>query len=130
MIDVTGIDLVEFVKKVYELSKPKGMGHMHFQAGPLDQTMAERIVELSKDDGTFALCTDYVEGRACKMNVWRHDRSNPPKNGLFIHATWYDHTDAQFAELLSAMGLAKIESEIEHSHCCECSNCQDKQKQN
>ena len=38
MIDVTGIDLVEFAKKVYELSVPQGMGILHFTPQALLQT--------------------------------------------------------------------------------------------
>jgi hypothetical protein len=32
-IDITGVDMVEFVKKVYELSLPQGMGFLHYQEG-------------------------------------------------------------------------------------------------
>jgi hypothetical protein len=37
MIDISGIDLVKFAQAVYELSKPQGLGFLHFSPGPLEE---------------------------------------------------------------------------------------------
>ena len=44
MIDITEIDLVEFVKRVYDLSKPQGLGFLHYEAGQLSTDEAKKIV--------------------------------------------------------------------------------------
>ena len=34
-IDVTGIDLIQFIKEVYKLSVPAGLGYLHFRDGKM-----------------------------------------------------------------------------------------------
>ena len=62
MIDITGIDLKEFAKAVYAMSVPAGMGFMHFQAGPLPDEAAQKLVDHSVNDSRLALKMDYVGG--------------------------------------------------------------------
>lgn len=59
MIDITDVNMVEFVKKVYDLSRPQGMGMMHFTPVPLTDEEAKSLIN---DDGTVNM--DYVRGRA------------------------------------------------------------------
>lgn len=103
MLKITGIDLVKFVQKVYELSKPQGLGIMHFQEGGLPEEDAKDIVANGKKD-TVAISMDYVKGRAYKMVVWRED------GDLFIRPQWFDHTHAQLKELLADFGIDLPES--------------------
>jgi hypothetical protein len=111
MIDVTGIDLVEFAKAVYEASLPQGLGVLHAAPGPLSDEEARSIAEAPK----FSM--DYVGGRACKMCVSQRDGK------LLIADTWYDHTDEQYDELLSQFGLTRT-SKKKHGCACNCEKCQ------
>ena len=99
MIEITGIDLKEFAKKVYELSSPQGMGFLHFTPAPLSDERAKEIINRFVNDKWAALRMDYVDGRACKMVVKKIDGK------LFINDNWYDHTDEQLQELLEALKI-------------------------
>ena len=116
MIDVTGIDLVEFAKAVYDLSLPKGMGHLHYNPEPLSDEEAKGLVASSELKGHSALSMDYVKGRCCKMHVSRHEGQ------LEISDNWYDHTDAMFDKLLERFGLNRGGTS-EHGCACECDTC-------
>lgn len=117
MIDVTDVDMVKFVQKVYELSQPQGMGMLHFQPGGLTSDEAEELVEA---DGTVSL--DYVKGRSCKMYT-RKDNGR-----LVIGDKWYDHTDAQLSELLEFVGIGVTPGTKagEHGGSCNCADCRTK----
>ena len=114
MIDVTGVDMVKLVKKVYDLSRPQGLGMMHFEPGGLSDAEVKSLI---RDDGTVDM--DYIRGRACKFHVWIKD------DRFVISDNWYDHTDAQHAELLQHVGFSKPES-AEHGVSCNCDNCRTK----
>lgn len=115
MINITGVDLVKFAQKVYELSLPQGSGFLYFTPEPLSEERAKVIVERGKDS-KWPLEMDYVYGRACKMTVFSNDGK------LEIHDSWYDHTDEQFINLLSEFNI-KLESVKEHNAACNCINC-------
>jgi hypothetical protein len=90
MYDVTGINLVEFVKGVYDMSAPMGMGHLHFKSEPMtDAEAREQIM----DEGRCAVSMDYVRGRCCKMYVTRRG------NRLYARSYWPDHNEAQLRAL-------------------------------
>lgn len=95
MIDITGVDLHKFVKEAYALSKPQGLGLMHFQEGALDDKTVEEI--LSCGDSRIAASMDYVHGRAVKMVVFKKD------DRLEIRDSWFDHSDSQLRQLLQAV---------------------------
>lgn len=117
MIDITEIDLIEFTKKVYELSVPQGMGFLHYTSKPLADSEAKQLVDVFKNDKRLALDMDYVKGRACKMHVRR-------ENGkLTIPDTWYDHTDRIYQQLLDHFGIQKSINK-EHGCACNCIDCQ------
>ena len=99
-IDVTGIDLVKFVQAVYRISKPQGMGILHYKAGELSEEDAKAIVKRDETSSTCALSMDYVHGRACKMGVRRE-----PDNRLSISDRWYDHTSQDLQDLLGELGI-------------------------
>lgn len=114
MIDVTGVDLIKFAQKAYELSKPQGLGFLHFQSGGLSHTDAGGC--LGKPGDRCALDMDYVFGRACKMIVFREG------DKLQIRDAWYDHTDSQLAALLKEFNIEPPKP-AEHGMSCECSDC-------
>ena len=116
MIEVTGIDLKQFAKDVYDLSVPQGLGFLRFEKGGLQDDVAEKLVFR---EPLYPLNMDYVHGRACKMTV----RKDGEK--LFIDNTWYDHTDDQFKELLSRHNI-QIEKTRNHGFSCACSDCKAK----
>ncbi len=94
MIEITRIDLVKFVQKVYDLSMPQGLGYLHFQDGQLESEEAERIIDAWKDNKRMAVDMDYIKGRSCKMHVHKEGKK------LWIQSSWYDHTESQLKELL------------------------------
>ena len=112
MIDITGVDLIKFVKKAYELSKPLGLGLLHYTPEPLsDEEAKECIIK-----GEVGM--DYVKGRSCKMRA-RFDDGR-----LLIRDKWFDHTDVQLTELLDHVGIQHIADPIDkHRSSCECSDC-------
>jgi hypothetical protein len=116
MIDVTGVDTVELVKKAYELSRPQGMGMMHFDPTPLTDDEAKSLMN---DDGSCRL--DYVRGRACKFDV----SVNGDKTS--IRSPWYDHTDQNLVDLLAHVGITYEPGKDEHGCACNCDTCRIKQ---
>lgn len=123
-IDITGIDLIKFIKEVYKLSIPAGLGYLHFREGELTNEEAMQILNIWKDDKQFALDMDYIKGRACKMIIFREGKK------LYIRSPWYDHTDIQLAKLLKTVWpedklFPELKAE-EHGIACHCVDCQRK----
>ena len=125
-IDITGIDLIQFIKEVYKLSVPAGLGWLHFTEGELTDEEAKEILDTWKNDKQFALDMDYIGGRGCKMTVFRKGKN------LYIRSPWYDHTDIQLKKLLKAVWpkdkpFPELEPE-EHGIACHCVHCQSKRR--
>jgi hypothetical protein len=120
-IEITGVDLAKFAQKAYELSVPKGMGFLHFREGGLSDSDAKMLV---RDEGRIALNMDYVHGRGCKMTVIREDEK------LYIDDRWYDHTDEDLEDLLSAFSIKYEKKNREHSIACDCIDCKLKTARN
>lgn len=121
MIDITGIDLVKFAQKVYELSAPQGLGFLHYTPEPLTEEEAKKCTYLDREPpyahgSGVVLDMDYVKGRACKMVVWQKDGK------LKIREPWYDHTDGIFKELLNTFNI-QVPAETEHGIACGCMDC-------
>jgi len=122
MIEITGVDLKEFTKKVYELSLPQGLGFLHYQSGGLSDEQAEQIVSggnrlFNRPNDRIALDMDYISGRACKMVVFKEE------GRLYINKNWYDHTDTQLKMLLEHFNI-NISEKKEHGVACNCLDCQ------
>jgi hypothetical protein len=117
MIDITDVDTIVFVQKVYEMSQPQGMGMLHFTPGPLPEEEAKRYI---RADGHVSM--DYVNGRACKMHTRIED------GRMVMSDRWYDHSDEQLAELLESLGLTATDGTQapEHSPSCNCDPCRNK----
>lgn len=96
MIDVTGVDLVELAKAAYDLSRPQGLGFLHFTPDPLTDEEAQSL--LRDADSHLALSLDYVHGRAVKLTVYRDGDT------LSMRDRWYDHSQSQLQELLERIG--------------------------
>jgi hypothetical protein len=114
MIKLTNVNTVELVKKAYELSRPQGLGFLHFIEG--DTLTDEEAKQFIMEDGTVNM--DYVKGRACKFHTFI-------KNGeFFINDNWYDHTDTQLKELLKTIGIQHEKEELKnHGVACNCDDC-------
>ena len=116
-IDVTGVNLREFIRAVYDLSGPQGLGYLHYKTEPLTD---EEIDACLKRGSQFApglvVCMDYVNGRACKMDVFE-------ENGrLYIVNPWYDHTTFQLEALLTQFKI-EFPKESQHGVACNCADC-------
>lgn len=114
-IKITGVDLAKFIKAVYELSRPQGMGFLHARDGELSDKDAEMILN-SSGTGPCVLSMDYVHGRACKMHVWKEG------DDLFINRSWYDHSSTQFNALLARFNI-KVTATEAHGVACNCDDC-------
>lgn len=115
MIDITGIDLVKFAQKVYELSSPQGLGFFHFTSSPLSEEEAKELLDINPGS-RCPLSMDYVHGRACKMTV------HAKEGKLLINDAWYDPTDDQLKKLLAAFNI-QMGSLKEHGIACNCVEC-------
>ena len=108
-IDVTDVDLRELIKAAYDLSRPVGLGRLHYRAGELDDETIDDILG-SADNYNVRLCMDYVHGRAVKLTVLKD-----LDGGLYICNPWFDHSARQLGELLNRVGVevedAKLKSE-------------------
>lgn len=105
-IDITDVDLIKFIKTVYSLSKPQGLGILHYEEGGLSDEDAKKIIERSADSPFMAVGMDYVHGRSCKMTVRKEE------DRLKINDQWYDHSQTQLQELLDICG---IEHQVEEA---------------
>lgn len=114
MINISKVDIKEFVRRVYDLSVPQGMGFMQAKPGQLSDKDVEEI--LSEGSEAFPVSMDYVNGRACKMRVKK------TVEGLTINDSWYDHTDEQLKQLLAHFGI-EHNLKPDHSNCCNCLDC-------
>lgn len=100
MIDITGIPLTEVAKAAYDLSRPQGMGFLHYQEGSLSDEDAAKLV--NEDHRSCPLEMDYVRGRAVKLTVFRKDGK------LLILNKWFDHSESDLEELLSRIGVKSV----------------------
>ncbi len=91
MRDVTGVNLAKLAAAAYDLSRPQGLGMLHFVPGSLTD---EKAASLVKSTGRIALSLDYVKGRAVKLTVFRADDGT-----LTVSDRWFDHSSSQDAEL-------------------------------
>ena len=100
MIDITKVDLIEFVKAVYHYSNPQGLGILHYVEGDeLTTKEAKSFIHEPDEISGGIVDMDYVKGRACKFNTHYTD------NKTCISDSWYDHTNEQYDELLSSIGF-------------------------
>jgi hypothetical protein len=107
MIDVTGIDMREFISACYEESRAQGMGHLHFRPGPIPDDVLEKILDSAQPgQAGEVMCMDYVLGRSVKMIVYRSEDGK-----LWVRKNWFDHDDLQLRRALNRAGLKEVRSE-------------------
>lgn len=97
-ISLKGVNMVTFVKTVYDLSLPAGMGIFHYRAGPLTDAEAQEIVSRWP---TGKIDMDYVLGRCCKMFTYPADDGSQE-----IEDRWYDHDMYTLRVLLERVGAS------------------------
>lgn len=128
-IDITAVDLVLFVQKAYELSNVQGMGFLHASPAPMALSEAQQIADagrhndlgfgIKSDREEVILDLDYVHGRAVKMCVYKL-----PDGRRYICKPWYDHSDEQLRQLLTAVGVILPDEIGRHNPGCNCGLCQ------
>jgi hypothetical protein len=131
-IDITGVNLLKLVKKAYELSKPIGLGRVHFKPNhqlsddeAKTYILGNSLFRREHQRSILVVAMDYCLGRACKLTVYA--KSDRPDR-LLMDYPWKDHTHMQFVELLrhahvNYEGLAKPKF-CDHSDDCMCEECQ------
>jgi len=92
MIDVTRHNMRNLVRSAYDLSRPQGLGFLHYKQGSLSDVEIDEI--LGESDERYAVRMDYVNGRSCKLTVRRIG------DKLYVHDEWHDHSSEQLRELL------------------------------
>ncbi len=98
-IEITGVNLVELVKRAYDLSNPQGLGFIHYKDGGLSDEQANSLID---ENDRYPVSLDYVCGRACKLDVFKSDDER-----LYIRNKWYDHSAQQLKDLLLSVGLSE-----------------------
>ena len=101
---ITGCNLATLVQTAYRLSKPQGLGFMHYTEGDLpDEDIAKILVDQKRlnGSGNLFLRLDYVRGRSVKLTVFREN------DKLYLNDEWYDHTPEQQQELLEQVRLTE-----------------------
>lgn len=99
--------LVEVVKAAYDLSHAVGMGVIHYREGSLTDDQAKTLIDM--DHKRHVVSMDYVVGRCVKMSVFKDQQTGQ----LFIHKTWYDHSQDDLKELLDRAGIEYDASDFE-----------------
>ena len=96
-IQIPAEKLPDLIRNAYALSRAQGLGFLQNHKTEISDDVVEQII---KPEGRIAASMDYVNGRACKMTVFRREGQ------LFIDPRWYDHSTAQLKELLSRIGVS------------------------
>ena len=97
-IEVTGVDLIELVKHAYDLSRPQGLGLIHYRAAHrLSDEEATCFIDPER-----GVTMDYVYGRAVKLLVRR-----APDGTLVMDDQWPGHTANALEELLHLAGVPR-----------------------
>jgi len=109
--------MVELLKTVYDLSKPQGMGFLHFMTTPMTVEEATKLLNVHRSPRGYHF--DYINGRACKFNIFFDGEKH------YINDSWYDHTNKDFETLLKKFNLEVPHlKEHEESSSCNCVDCQ------
>ena len=96
-VEVPESVVTDLVRKAYDLSKPVGMGMIHFQPGPIPEPIVDDLVRLMNKTGYLTM--DYTLGRQVKFTILKIG------NRYFVHKTWRDHTKEDLVILLASVGV-------------------------
>lgn len=104
-IEVTGFDPLVFIREVYNLSKPLGMGYLHYRPGDCPEMLPESIWNQRQHfdyDGIHPVVhLDYVYGRCCKMPIYKLAK----EERYFVRKQWMDHSPEDYKELFRRCDL-------------------------
>lgn len=104
MLSLRTDQLDRFIWKVYNLSKPAGMGYLTAQKGDLTEYEIDQVkffqlkfnsLRSESEGKRILLDLDYLKGRRVKIQVWIDK-----ENKFWIRDSWEDHTKEEFRELL------------------------------
>jgi len=127
-VDVTDASILAMICAAYALSRPQGLGHLHYKSGPLSKEELDDIINQAVEFGQFGddvvVSLDYVKGRACKFTLCKEgDR-------IIWNLPWYDHTWDAAINLLFTVGLRaqavdvmRVKGQNPHNPACNCVNC-------
>jgi hypothetical protein len=106
LVEVTEVDQRELAKAAYAMSRPQGMGFLHFTEGELDQATLNAIIEQADKFRGGCIDLDYVRGRSCKFHVRLHDGKR------YVSINWYDHSVEEMSQLLRDCKVPDVEARI------------------
>ena len=123
-VEITGADLRQLVRVAYRLSRPVGMGFLHYREGEIPEEMIDRILDTKPQavygpkEGRFiriVVNMDYVMGRAVKLAVWAVEtidiETGQKADKLYIERSWFDHGHEELCTLLTELGVERIPEE-------------------
>lgn len=93
-IEIPEEKLGDLIRHTYALSRPVGMGMLHFMPGPIPEETVTTIL-----NNKYGVSMDYVHGRQCKMSVGQEDGK------YFISRRWPDHSKGDLVELLTRLDI-------------------------
>ena len=67
-ISLEGMDKAEVLAKLYNASKPQGMGTLHFTAEDMTTADAQRLLDTDYKEYKYV---DYLKGRVMKIDLGR-----------------------------------------------------------
>ncbi len=120
LIDITTVDLREFIQDVYAVSTPSGLDAVlaaQGKDGPLTPEEIDNILACTGDDNVLVLNMAVVNGRSCYMKVfWSKDA------GMAIKNNWPDHNYGTLLSLLKKHDI-HIDQHGDHHVNCLCRAC-------
>lgn len=86
----------EIIRRAYRLSRPQGMGYLHFKEGEIPENVIDEIASRAT---AFGIAMDYVMGRSVKLGIDREgDQFYYSDNGY-----WFDHSAEDLRQLLDGI---------------------------
>ena len=92
-VEITGCNLIQFVKDVYNLSEVKGIGIVNKGTPPLSTRDSGNLIRVNTEK---PVVMEVVNGKACYMTVYMS-----VDNRLFIQNSWFDHSPEDLKMLLN-----------------------------
>lgn len=92
-VRIQSTNFEEIMNNVYSLSRPQGLGILHFEEG---NTMPKECMAYYKQqmEEKKSAHADYTKGRSMKFNLYQDDK------GYFTENNLVDHSDEQLKALM------------------------------
>ena len=100
-IDITDVDIEQFLQKCYQFSRPRGFGYLHLDNKHNKISVDDMAMFVSQLRESGSVHLDYVNGRSVEMYIFTR------KGRTLINNDWYDHTSDQFDTVLKAVGVER-----------------------